>query len=77
MKKVVLFFAVVSAFALASCDTKPAEQKGEEAVATVDSLVADVVDSATAVVDSAAAVVDSAATAAVDSAAAAVASVVE
>ena len=78
MKKVVLFFAVVSAFALASCDTKPAEQKAEETVATVDSVVADVIDSTAAAVDSAAAVVDSAATAVVDdSAAAAVAAVVE
>ena len=55
MKKVVLFFAVVSAFAFASCDTKPAE-KVEDAAATVDSLAAEVVDSAVAVVDSAAAV---------------------
>lgn len=75
MKKVVLFFAVVSAFAFASC-TEPAP-KVEEAAQTVDSLAAEFVDSATAVVDSAAAVVDSAATAVVDSAAAAVAAVVE
>jgi uncharacterized lipoprotein YajG len=64
MKKSILFLAVASVFALASCS------KSETATEAVDSTAAAVVDSAVAVVDSAAAVVDSAATV-VDSAAAA------
>ena len=50
MKKVVLFFAVVAAFAFASCnDTANTQNAAQDA--------AEVVDSAVAVVDSAAAAV--------------------
>jgi uncharacterized lipoprotein YajG len=58
MKKSILFLAVASVFALASCSKS--ETAATEATAVIDSAAA-VVDSAVAVVDSAAAVVDSAA----------------
>ena len=54
MKKSILFLAVASVFALASCKSETAE------TTAVDSSAA-VVDSSAAIVDSAAAVVDSAA----------------
>lgn len=77
MKKVVLFFAVVAAFAFASCnDSANTQNAVQDAAEVVDSAVAVVDSAATAVVDSAAAIVDSAA-AVVDSAAATVAAVVE
>ena len=65
MKKVVLFFAVSAAVALASC--------GGEAAQTANQ----VEDTLTVAVEEVAEVVDSAATAVVDSAAAAVTEVVE
>ncbi len=57
MKKSILFLAVASVFALASCG----EKAPEAVVETVDSsAIVATVDSAAAIVDSAAAVVDSA-----------------
>ena len=66
MKKVVLFFAVSAAVALASCGGEAAQTANqvEDTLTVAVEEVAEVVDSAaTAVVDSAAAVVDSAAAA--------------
>ena len=68
MKKVVLFFAVSAAVALASCGGETAQTATQEAVDSVE--VAEVVDSSAAVVDSAVVEV-------VDSAAAVVEEVVE
>ena len=62
MKKSILFLAVASVFALASCSkSETAATEAVDSTAAVVDSAAMVVDSAAAVVDSAAAVVDSAA----------------
>ena len=73
MKKVVLFFAVSAAVALASCGGETAQTATQEAVDSAEVVVEEVAE----VVDSSAAVVDSAVAEVVDSAAAVAEEVVE